>query len=100
MPGGCIFVTAAAELDDRPGPVREVLVQAQRDLLGTVAQAARIGVDEGHFRGELDVDQFAFELFAIVLAFNHATRLMRDPRARQRAVGAFEHLLAASRPTL
>jgi AcrR family transcriptional regulator len=99
MPGGCIFIGAAAELDDRPGPARDVLVQGQKDLLGTLAHAARIAVDEGHFRADLDVDQFAFELFAIRLSFNHATRLMRDPRAKERAQRAFEQLIAAARST-
>jgi AcrR family transcriptional regulator len=99
MPGGCIFIGAAAELDDRPGPVRDVLVQGQKDLLGTLAHAARIAVDEGHFRADLDVDQFAFELFAIRLSFNHSTRLMRDPRAKERAHRAFEQLIASARST-
>ena len=97
MPGGCIFITAAAELDDRPGPVREVLVQSQKDLLGTVAQAARIAVEEGHFRADLDLEQFAFELYGILLSFNHSTRLMRDPRATERAKRTFERLIASAR---
>jgi AcrR family transcriptional regulator len=99
MPGGCVFIPAAAELDDRPGPVREVLVQAQKDLLGTVAHAARIAVDEGHFRADLDLEQFAFELMAIRLSFNHFTRLMGDPRAKERAFRAFEQLIAGARST-
>ena len=96
-PGGCIFVTAAAELDDRPGPVREVLVQSQKDLLGTVAHAARIAVEEGHFRTDLDLEQFAFELYGILLAFHHSTRLMRDPLAKERAKRTFERLIASAR---
>jgi len=97
IPGGCIFITAAAELDDRPGPVRDVLVQSQKDLLGTVAHAARIAVDEGHFRADLDLEQFAFELYAVLLSFHHATRLMRDPRAKERAQRTFERLIASAR---
>src|SRR5437016_4651213 len=31
MGGGCIFVAASSELDDRPGPVRDRLVELQRD---------------------------------------------------------------------
>src|SRR5690349_10613587 len=41
QPGGCIFVAAAAELDDRPGPARDRLVALQREWLGTLAGAAR-----------------------------------------------------------
>ena len=42
------------ELDDRPGPARDALVAAQKDWIDTLALAARIGVDEGHFRKDLD----------------------------------------------
>src|SRR5690348_6360773 len=45
LPGGCIFVAASVELDDRPGPARDRLVAAQRDWFGTLAQAARIAID-------------------------------------------------------
>ena len=31
LPGGCIFISTANELDDRPGPVRDRLVAYQRD---------------------------------------------------------------------
>ena len=31
LPGGCVFVAAASELDDRPGPVRDRLVALQRE---------------------------------------------------------------------
>src|SRR5690242_1048156 len=30
LPGGCVFMHAAAELDDRPGPARDALVGQQR----------------------------------------------------------------------
>src|SRR5262252_11254590 len=30
VPGGCLFVAAATELDDRPGPARDELVRLQR----------------------------------------------------------------------
>jgi AcrR family transcriptional regulator len=100
LPGGCIFFAAMAELDDRPGPVRDVLVEAQRDLLGTIAHAAKIAVDEGHFRADLDRDQFAFDLYAINLAYQHAARLMKSPDSRVHATTAFERLIASSRPAV
>lgn len=97
-PGGCIFVTAAAELDDRPGPVRDLLVQIMRDLQATLARAVRLTVEEGHFRRDVDPDQFAFEMHAITLAYHHRSRLLNEPRAVARANVALERLLAASRP--
>lgn len=97
LPGGCPFVTASFELDDRPGPVRDFVVQTLRDWLDTLAGAARIAVQEGHLRPDLDCEQFAHDCYGIGLAFVHASRLMRDPRARARADQAFAALLGAAR---
>ena len=97
LPGGCPFIAAASELDDRPGPLRDYLVSTQRDWLAGLAQAARIAVDERHFRADLDVDQFAYDLYSILLAFHHFTRLMRDPQGEARTRRAFEDLLSLSR---
>jgi AcrR family transcriptional regulator len=32
--GGCLFVAAAVELDDRPGPLRDALVASEREWRG------------------------------------------------------------------
>lgn len=97
VPGGCIFIAAATELDDREGPPREFLVASQKELFATLAKAARIAVEQGHFRSDLDPDQFAYELFGIVFSYQHAKRLLRSPRAEARARAAFERLLDSSR---
>jgi Tetracyclin repressor-like, C-terminal domain len=97
LPGGCPFMAASFELDDRPGPVRDFVVQNLRDWMDTLAGAARIAVSEGHFRADLDCEQFAHDCQGIGLAFVHASRLMRDPKARARAATAFESLLDSCR---
>jgi AcrR family transcriptional regulator len=99
LPGGCLFVKAATELDEEDGPVRDQLVQDHRDLLDTIAQVFRSGVAEGHFRDDADPDQFATDLDGVMLAFYHAYRLLRDDAAESRARRAFTRLLnAASHP--
>jgi AcrR family transcriptional regulator len=97
QPGGCIFVAAAAELDDRPGPVRDVLVKGQLDWFATIAQAVRSAVEEGHFRADVDPDQFAFEVYGIALSLHHHSRLIRQPGALAHAQAAFERLVASAR---
>jgi AcrR family transcriptional regulator len=97
LPGGCPFMAASFELDDRPGPVRDFVVQNLRDWLDTLAGAARIAVQEGYFRADLDCAQFAHDCQGIGLAFVHASRLMHDPRARERAQTAFDALICAAR---
>ena len=97
QPGGCIFVTAAIELDDRPGPARDALVQMQRDLVDMIAGAVRIAVAEGHFRADTDAEQFAFELYGLMLSGHHASRLLRDPQAGVRMRRGFDRLVATAR---
>lgn len=97
LPGGCPMVAASIELDDRPGRARDFLVQSQRDWADTLASAARAAAREGHFREDLDCEQFAYEFSGIMLAYHHAARLMKDTRARERAQTAFESLVRAAR---
>jgi AcrR family transcriptional regulator len=97
QPGGCIFVAAAAELDDRPGPARDRLAELQRAWRVTIARVVRRGQEVGEFRADLDPEQVAFELHGIGLAHHHTARLLRDPRALERARAAFERLVADAR---
>ena len=96
LPGGCLLMAAATEFDDREGPVRDYLVAVERQLLASLAHSARIAVEEGHFSRDLDCDQFAFELNAIVLGFNYVRRLLRDPKAERQSRAAFERLVRSA----
>jgi AcrR family transcriptional regulator len=96
-PGGCFFVGASTELDDQPGAPRDALVQACKDWIDSLATAARIGVSEGHFRSDLDSQQFAFDLYSIMLGMHTYFRFLREPEALDRARSAFERLLDAAR---
>ncbi|HEY2368220.1 MAG TPA: TetR/AcrR family transcriptional regulator, partial [Polyangiaceae bacterium] len=98
QPGGCIFAAAAAELDDRPGPARDVLVAAQKDWIDTLALAARIAKDERHFRADLDTKQFAFEEFTLVYGAMIVHRLELDERPGKRLRTAFDRLLRDAKP--
>jgi AcrR family transcriptional regulator len=97
LPGGCPFIAAAFELDDRPGPARDYLVQSERDWLETIANVARTAVQEGDFRADLDCEQFAHDVFGVIYAYAHASRLMKNPKARERAQTGFEALVRAAR---
>ena len=96
--GGCPFVAASFELDDKiDSRPRGYLVTAQRLLLATLSRAAQLAKEEGHFRPDLDTEQFAFELDGVLLSYSHWKRLLRDPRAEARAREAFENVLVGSR---
>lgn len=96
MPGGCVLTAAAIELDDQPGAPREVLAVALAEWIDTIKQVARIGVEEGAFRADLDAGQFSYDLYAIFLAYHLMHRMIRDPAAETHARRSFEGLLEAA----
>ncbi|HET7131431.1 MAG TPA: TetR family transcriptional regulator, partial [Gammaproteobacteria bacterium] len=95
--GGCPLLGAAVELDDRPGALRDYLVERQRAWLDCIARIAVKAVADGHFRRDLDPAQFAFEFNNLGLGFNFAHRLLDDASAKTRTTRAFEALMAAAR---
>ena len=98
LPGGCPFLAVSCELDDRPGRVRDFLVQTQRDWLDTIATAVRIAITEGDFAGTVSPEQFAYEAYSVILAYHQYHRLLHDSRAEERCRLSFESLLDRSRP--
>ncbi len=96
---GCLFAAAAAELDDRPGPVRDRLVEQQRDLAELFVGVVRTAVNEGAFRADLDPEQFAFEAHGFILIFHHDSRLLHAKRALERAHRGFDRLVADAQPS-
>jgi len=97
LPGGCVFVVAGVELDDKQCPARDALAAAQRDWIGTLATAARIAVEEGHFRKDLDVEQLAHEIYCLGYGHHFVSRLLRDPKAKVRTRAALQRILASAR---
>jgi AcrR family transcriptional regulator len=98
MPGGCLFTQASAELDDCPGPPRDVLADTLRQWRETLVALARSAVKAGAFRDDLDPDLFAFQLQSLYLGATQDRRLLRDPAAKKHARAAFEALLASAQP--
>jgi AcrR family transcriptional regulator len=98
VPGGCVFAGASFELDDRPGPVRDYLVEEEKRLLGVLSRSARLGVESELLRADLDCDLFAFQIHGLLLGFHHAHRLLRFRNAEAMARQSFEQLLAQALP--
>jgi AcrR family transcriptional regulator len=96
--GGCLFLASIYELDDRPGPTRDALIQSQNDWLDTLATAAQIAVKEKHFRQDLDCKQFAFEGYSLLMGAHFLHRFIQAPDASTRTQMAFERLLKSAKP--
>lgn len=99
LPGGSILIAASVELDDRPGVLRDFVQKAQKDLISNVERAAKLAVDEGHFRKDLDVEQFAWSMYSFVLGYHHFKRMLEDPKAEVHLKRSFKALLEISRAT-
>ncbi|RYZ69469.1 MAG: TetR/AcrR family transcriptional regulator [Proteobacteria bacterium] len=97
LPGGSILIAASIELDDRPGALRDFVQKAQRDLIANVERAAQMAVEEGHFRSDLDVEQFAWSMYSFVLGYHHFKRMLEDPKAELHLKRSFQGLLEISR---
>jgi AcrR family transcriptional regulator len=91
---GCFYFSCASEYDDRPGSVRHQLansVSAWRDAFDCSAQQA---VNEGHLAPETCPRQLVFELYALLLAAQHDTRLLERSDGIARANAGFERILS------
>ncbi len=93
LTGGCIFVTAGIGFSDRPGKVRDFLIQQQNEWISSLKRLAVSAVKSGDFKPDIDTDQFAFELYALLLGFHFYHKLLGDPRTRSRQKKALDRLL-------
>ena len=99
-PGGCPFIVACTEYDDRPGPIRSLLDRYLGEFMAGLRRSASLAVDAGHFHADLDLDQFAYDFYALVLAHHHFSRFHRDRAVTDRSRASFERLLADCRRSL
>ncbi|MFN3202358.1 MAG: TetR/AcrR family transcriptional regulator [Bradymonadia bacterium] len=99
LKGGCLFITASIEFDDRDTVVRSYVKRRVQETQQVIARAAEIAVEEGHFDAQLDVGSFAFEFWGILLSFHNYSRLLDDASAREKALGALEALILRARPS-
>jgi len=100
LPNACPMQAAAVEFDDRPGPVRDAVVDHFARLERELGRAVKMTVEQGHFRADLDVAQFVFEMMGAIFVYYHRARLFSGEaaRSRTRARSAFERLVQAALP--
>ena len=99
FPGGCFFASVAAEMDTRPGPVRDLAVEAVNDWLGRLVQAVRDAQDQREIDPAEDAEQLAFELHAYLLLANAQFVITGAPEPMERARRGIERRLAQATAT-
>ncbi len=93
LTGGCIFVQASNDLKDRPGIVRDYLIKQQEAWIDSLRRIARSAVRVGDFREGIDLDQFAFEFYSLLLGFHLYHTLLENSDILQRQQTALDALI-------
>ena len=97
--GGCLFLAAASEYDDRPGPIRDRVLQQEADWRDQLAKAVQRAVESGELAADTEPGQMAFEIYAVALAVHHDAGLTGYEDAAKRGFRAFERLLRSYAPS-
>ncbi|MER5963847.1 TetR/AcrR family transcriptional regulator [Streptomyces sp. NPDC002057] len=94
--GGCFFYAVSAEFDARTGPVHDAVAGTRRDWNTYMERALTEAQAVGDFTEDLDVEQLAFEVIALMEAANAQSVLLGDTRAYARAERGVTARLRAS----
>lgn len=92
---GCIYISGAVEYDDRPGLIRDQLVEMVLTWQTALQRAVKQAIEEGHLRADTDPQQMVFEMYGLVLALHHDARFIKRPGSVERAQSGFTHLLSS-----
>jgi AcrR family transcriptional regulator len=98
FPGGCFFASVAAEIDTRPGPVRDRALAAVSAWFGELERAAADAQAENAIDPGEEPAQIAYELHAYLLLANAQYIATGDPTPLDRARRAVERRLGAAAP--
>ena len=94
---GCIYSAGAFELDDRHGPLRDVLHQEITRWRAALRRTVQLAIEAGHLKADTDPGQLVSELNALILGLLHDARFLREPRAAERAEATWQRLLQTYR---
>ena len=98
LSGSCIFVSAGTEYSERPGKVRDCLLKQQEQWLDSLRRIAQSAIKAGDFRDDIDCNQFAFDLYSLLLGFHYYHKLLRNGDTENRQQKSLNHLLDQYRP--
>ena len=90
FPGGCFFASVAAEVDTRPGPVRDRIAAFQSGWSELIASGLRAAQRERELDPDASIEQLTFEINALLVHANTVFVLYGDRNAfelARRAIG-------------
>jgi AcrR family transcriptional regulator len=94
FPGGCFFAAVAMELDTRPGPARDRVVEVQQMWGSLLTQCFLDAMSAREIDSKSDVAQAVFETSAMLLAANFQFVMTQDPTPLTQAKRGVENILS------
>jgi AcrR family transcriptional regulator len=90
--GGCIFLTAIFEFDDRPGAVRDCLIQQQQNLIKYIGSCYSDAQRRKLFSEKYDKVQFSYEFYSLYMGYHYYRRFFGDSKAKSRFDAGIDEL--------
>ncbi len=96
--GGCFLCAASAEMDGRPGPLRQAVESVLREWIAVLRENIDVAMAEGAFGPDVDPDALAFRLNAVGMAANWQRQLFGDQLGIEQARAAWRGELERATP--
>jgi AcrR family transcriptional regulator len=97
--GGCFLCAASAEMDGRPGPVRDAVAAVMREWIAVLSANVETAIAAGELRADVDPRAMAFRLNALGMAANWQRQLLEDHSGIEHARAAWRGELDAHAPS-
>jgi len=94
---GCIYTAGAFELDDRHGPLRDLLLGEVTRWRAALRRTVLQAIEAGHLKPDTDAEQLACEVCSLAMGMLHDARFLRDPKAADRTQATWDRLLSTYR---
>jgi AcrR family transcriptional regulator len=98
--GGCFLCAASAEMDGRPGPVRDAVIAVMREWITMLRSNIEAAIAAGDLMGDVDSSAMAFRLNALGMAANWQRQLLQDSAGVQHARASWRTELDRHKPDL
>jgi AcrR family transcriptional regulator len=87
--GGCFLCAASAEMDGRPGAVRDAVAAVMSEWIAVLSANIEAALTAGELRAGVDPAAMAFRLNALGMAANWQRQLLHDPSGVEHARAAW-----------
>jgi len=96
--GGCFLCAASAEMDGRPGAVRDAVAAVMREWIAVLTANIEAAIAAGELRADVHPAALAFQLNALGMAANWQRQLLNDPSGIEHARRAWRAELDRLKP--